>query len=140
MVGGDDHAGVLLGVAGGGFGGVGLEVRGERPKRLGAEFVAVAEEEGAAQAAGLGEGAEDADGDPGFAGAGGEGQQDAVLAAGDRFEGGAASGALVVARALAGVGPERAGVVGGEAERSRRAAGIEPAVAQFFPGGELVER
>ena len=140
LVGGDDHAGVLFGVAGGGFGGVGREVGGERAERLRAEFVAVAEEECAAQLPGFGEGAEDADGDPGFARAGGEREQDAVSAASDRFESGAAGGALVVARALAGVSPERFGVIGEQIERGDLAVGAEPAVAQFFPGGEFVER
>ena len=106
LVGGDVDAGVL-GVVGAvrlavHLGRVGAEDVLEGLEGLGAEFVAVTDEQGAGELAGVGDALEQVDGDEGLAGAGGQGQQGAPglpghFALGDLFHDGADGGVLVVA-------------------------------------------
>ena len=106
LVGGDVDAGVLgvvravrLAVH---LGGVGAEDVLKGLERLGAEFVAVTDEQGAGELPGVGDALEQVDGDEGLARAGGQGQQRALgllgdLALGDLLHDGADGGVLVVA-------------------------------------------
>ena len=148
LVGGDVDAGVL-GVVGAvrlriDLGGVGAEDVLERAQALAAQLVAVADEQGAAQLAGVGDALEQVDGDEGLARAGGQREQGALglaglLAPGDLLQHGADGGVLVVAARgfAAGVAREQRlgrGSVQGEAHR------LLVARAQVGGRGELGQR
>jgi hypothetical protein len=142
LVGGDVDAGVAGVVAALGilvdFGGVGAKDVLQGAQALAAEFVAVADKEGAVQLAGVGDALEEVDGDEGLAGAGGQGEEGALglagfLAVGDLFQDGADGGVLVVAagRLAAGVADE---------ERFGSGLGKVNVDAQLVAGAQLVGR
>jgi hypothetical protein len=97
LVGRDQDAGVLLGIVGCNGGRVGPEdvLHGGQP--LGAELVAVADEEGAPELAGVGDPFKEIDGDKRFSGARGQGQESTLLAPGDLLQDRADRGILVIA-------------------------------------------
>ena len=108
----DEDAGVFLGVIGSDRGGVRAENVLEGAESLGAELVPVADEEGAAELAGVGDVLEEVDGDESLPRSGGQGKQGAFLASGDLLQDGADGGVLIVAagRLATGVADEeRAG-------------------------------